>query len=138
MRVNFEGMEITFEERRVTFAKVRYKGDLVAVGLAIPNPKDEFNQEEGRRIALGRALETFIPDPGVVERKVDKIIAAVYLKAQRQTREILGKINTLTSQTINRILNNYYKYGVVTGTGYVRPPVLPDLIPPYNNPWSRL
>ncbi len=140
MRINYEGCEVTFETRLVTFAKVRIKGEIVAMGAAVPNPKDEFNEKEGQRIAITRALDEFIPIPQVVERKVNGILNAVYMKQYAQAKKVLGKI---TDRIIKNVLDSYYKFGVTMGTGSIvtKGPIQTqafDPIPPYFNPWSRL
>ena len=80
LKIQNKDVEVRVQERRIVVADFIHKGKVVASGVAIQAPQDEFNLEAGEKLAVTRAAqhmyEAELAADGVAREKIGDALKA--------------------------------------------------------------
>lgn len=133
--INFK---VSFITRTVVQAVVRsQEGKIVTVGHSVCNPKDEFDEELGQKIAVGRALTNIEVNQPLKKRLVDSVMKLV---EDKKYQEIWDSLKKGVDEMMKDSLLGYY--GKVFSQSSFVSPSLAEVMEVYastgfNNPESE-
>lgn len=132
IRIFGEPVEVRIQERRVIAVDFIRKGEVIAGGIAICSPKDQFDLQEGQKIAVERAAGQLEDFQTMGRKEMSRNVEAGW-KAGRSpswcfnllpnvrpadeiTEEILGKLDA-QREKIRRALTRRFaaRLGIFTG-----------------------